>query len=166
MIHTDPIDFELEDLDGTTRRLSELRGRPVVLTVAGRVSGEAAGRFAAALAPRLAPSDTAFVTVADTSGVPRLVRGVVRHTIRSGIERTQREAARESPDLPPNTWDRFVFLLDWDGAALDCLTLRGQTARFHVLVIDRQGREQGRLVQGDAPQPEQIEAVARWLKTC
>jgi hypothetical protein len=158
------IDFELEDFAGTRRRLSEFRGRPVVLVVAGRVSGEAAGRFAAALAPRLAESEAMVVSVADTSSVPRLVRGVARSAIRSGIERVQREAAREWPDLPPDAWERFLFLLDWDGAALDRLALRGQTHRFHVLVLDRQGQEQGRLVQGDAPQPEQIETVAGWLK--
>src|SRR5438874_1933306 len=111
------IDFELEDFAGARRRLSEFRGRPVVLVVAGRVSGEPAGRFAAALAPRLVESDAMVVTVADTSSVPRLVRGVARSAIRSGIERVQREAAREWPDLPPDAWERFLFLLDWDGTA-------------------------------------------------
>src|SRR5438876_9776601 len=94
------IDFELEDSEGRRRRLSEFRGRPVVLAVAGRDSGEAAGRFGAALAPRLGGSDAVVVTVADTGGVPRLMRGVARGAIRAGLERVQREAVREAPGLP------------------------------------------------------------------
>src|SRR5438034_6414077 len=133
------IDFELEDSDSRRRRLSEFRGRPVVLAVAGRDSGEAAGRFGAALAPRLGGSDAVVVTVADTGGVPRLMRGVARGAIRAGLQRVQREAAHEAPGLPADAWERFTLLLDWDGNALQALGLRGQTDRYHVLVLDRRG---------------------------
>jgi hypothetical protein len=157
------IDFELEDTDGHRRRLSEFRGRPVVLAVAGRESGEAAGRFGAALGPRLADTDAVVVTIADTGGVLRLMRGVARGTIRAGLERVQREAAREAPGMPADAWDRFTLLLDWDGAALSALGLRGHTAQYHVLVLDRAGSEIGRIAQGDTPLDAQIETVLRWV---
>jgi len=80
-----------------------VRGRPVVLQSRTRF-GEAAGRFGAALAPRLGASDAVVVTVADTGGVPRLMRGVARGAIRAGLERVQRDAAREAPGLPPDAW--------------------------------------------------------------
>jgi hypothetical protein len=153
------IDFELEDTHGRRRRLSEFRGHPVVLAVTGRESGEAAARFGAALGPRLGDSDAMLVTVADAGGVPRLMRGVARGAIRGGLEKAQQEAARQAPDLPPGAWDRFVLLLDWDGAALDRLGLRGQTARYHVLVLDDQGEEVGRVMQGAAPVDQEIETV-------
>jgi hypothetical protein len=159
------IDFELEDTDGHRRRLSEFRGRPVVLAVANQQSGEPAARFAAALAPQLSGSDVQIVTVADAGGVPRLMRGLARGAIRSGLEKAQRDAAREVPDLPADAWKRFKLLLDWDGAALDALGLRGQTARFHLLILDRQGQELGRIVQGDAPIEKQVERVTELLKT-
>src|SRR5262245_49634922 len=154
-------DFVLEDTEGRRRRLSEFRGRPVVLVVAGKDSGEAAARFGAALGPRLGKTETELVTVADAGGVPRLMRGLARGAIRAGLEKAQREAAREAPDLPADAWDRFTLLLDWDGDALEALGLRGKTERFHLLVLDRQGRERGRLIQGDAPVEAQIETVAR-----
>jgi hypothetical protein len=157
------IDFQLEDVDGRQRRLAEFRGRPVVLAVAGQKSGEAAGAFGAALAPRLGDIKAQVVTVADVTGVPRLARGLARSAIRAGAQRVQQQAARELSNLPPDAWQRFTLLLDWDGTALDTLGLRGQTDRFHVLVLDSQGEEQGRLVQGDAPQAEQGDTVLRWL---
>jgi hypothetical protein len=154
------IDFELEDTDGHRRRLSEFRGRPVVLPVAGRESGEAAGRFGAALGPRLVDTDAVVVTIADTGGVPRLMRGMARGTIRAGLVRVQREA----PGMPADAWDRFTLLLDWDGAALSALGLRGQTAHYHVLVLDRAGSEIGRIAQDDSPLDTQIETVLRWIR--
>jgi hypothetical protein len=157
------LDFVLEDTDGRRRRLSEFRGRPVVLVVAGKDSGEAAARFGAALGPRLGQTETELVTVADAGGVPRLMRGLARGAVRAGLEKAQREAAREAPELPADAWDRFTMLLDWDGLALDALGLHGKTQRFHILVLDRQGRERGRVVQGDAPVEAQIETVARLL---
>jgi hypothetical protein len=156
-------DFELEDVEGRRRRLSEFRGRPVVLAVAGQKTGEAAGEFGAALAPRLGDSGAQVVTVADVTGVPRLARGFARGAIRSGAKRVQQQAARDMPNLPPDAWQRFTLLLDWDGTALDALGLRGKTDRFHVRVLDAQGQERGRLVQGEAAQAEQIDAVLRWL---
>jgi hypothetical protein len=138
------LDFVLEDTDGRRRRLSEFRGRPVVLVVAGKDSGEAAARFGAALGPRLGQTETELVTVADAGGVPRLMRGLARGAVRAGLEKAQREAAREAPELP-------------------ALGLHGKTQRFHILVLDRQGRERGRVVQGDAPVEAQIETVARLL---
>ncbi len=159
------IDFELEDTDGRRHRLSEFQGRPVVLVVAGRETGEAAGRFGAALAPRLASNDAVVVTVADAGGVPRLARGLTRGLVRAGLERAQREAAREFPDLPADAWSRFTLLLDWDGKALAALGLHGQMDRFHVMVLDRQGRELGRVVQGAAPAEQQIGSVTEWIQT-
>jgi hypothetical protein len=158
------IDFELEDTDGRRRRLSEFRGRPVVLAVANQKSGEPAARFAASLAPKLSGSDTEIVTVADAGGVPRLMRGLARGAIRSGLEKAQRDAAREVPDLPADAWERFTLLLDWDGKALDALGLRGQTDRFHLLVLDGQGNELGRAVQGDATVEEQVSRLMDLLE--
>jgi hypothetical protein len=158
------IDFELEDTEGRRRRLSEFRGRPVVLAVANQQSGEPAARFAAALAPKLGGSDAEIVTVADAGGVPRLMRGLARGAIRSGLQKAQREAASQAPDLPPGAWDRFTLLLDWDGTALDRLGLRGQTGRFHLLILDRQGNEVDRIVQGDAPVEQQVERVVDRLR--
>jgi len=100
-----------------------------------------------------------------TGGVPRLMRGVARGTIRAGLERVQREAAHEAPGMPPDAWDRFTLLLDWDGAALDALGLRGRTARYHVLVLDRAGGELGRIAQGETPLDAQIETVLGWLRS-
>jgi hypothetical protein len=157
------IDFELEDIDGRRRRLSEFRGRPVVLAVAGREAGEAAARFGATLGAELGDSDAVVVTVADAGGVPRLMRGMVRGLFRSGLERAQRQAAVDAPDLPPDAWDRFVMLLDWEGVGLDALGLRGRTGRYHVLVLNRQGKELGRVVQGGAPPDAQLDTVLDWL---
>ena len=56
------------------------------------------------------------------------------------------------------------LLLDWDGAALDTLGLRGQTDRFHLLILDRQGRELGRVVQGDGPVQKQADRVLELLE--
>ena len=150
------INIELEDSEGHRRRLSEFRGRPVVLVVANKDSGEGAARFGAALAPALDSGEAALISVADAGGVPRLLRGLARGAIRAGLEKAKRDAAHEAPELPPDVWDRFTLLLDWDGAALDALGLRGKTDRFHVLVLDRQGEERGRVVQGEAPQADQI----------
>jgi hypothetical protein len=158
------IDFELEDTDGRRRRLSEFRGGPVVLAVAGQQSGEAAARLGAALGAHLGESDAILVTVADAGGVPRLMRGLARGAIRSGLEKAQREAAERAPDLPPDAWERFVLLLDWEGTALDVLGLRGQTARYHVLVLDGQGEEVGRITQGAEPVEEEIETILALLE--
>lgn len=157
-------DFELEDTDGRRRRLSEFRGRPVVLAVAGQDAGEAVARFGTTVVPRLTDTDAVIVSVADATKVPRLVRGVARGAIRSGLQRAHKEAAREAPELPADAWDRFTMLLDWDGAALDALGLRGQTDRYRVLVLDGQGRERGRVVQGEKPLEEQVAAVVGWVK--
>jgi hypothetical protein len=88
---------------------------------------------------------------------------MVRGLFRSGLEKAQRQAAIEAPELPPDAWDRFVLLLDWDGSALDLLGLRGQTDRYHVLVLDRQGNERGRVVQGAAPLDDQVATVLGWV---
>src|SRR3954464_12183723 len=129
------LNIELEDSEGHRRRLSEFRGRPVVLVVANKDSGEAAARFSGALAPVLGSTGAALVSVADAGGVPRLLRGLARGAIRAGLEKAKQEAARAAPELPPDVWDRFTLLLDWDGVALDALGLRGKTDRFHVLVL-------------------------------
>ncbi len=92
------------------------------------------------------------------------MRGMVRGLFRSGLEKAQRQAATEVPDLPPDAWSRFVLLLDWDGTALDLLGLRGRTARYHVFVLDRQGEELGRVVQGEAPLEAQVARVLEWLR--
>ena len=159
------IDFELEDPDGQRRRLSAFRGRPVVLVVANKDSGEPAARFGVALAPALASTDAALVSVADAGGVPRLLRGLARGAIRAGLEKAKQDAAHEAPELAPDVWDRFTLLLDWDGTALDALGLRGKTDHFHVLALDRQGEERGRVVQGEAPQADQIAKVAELVKS-
>jgi hypothetical protein len=155
------IDFELEDTDGHHRRLSGFRGRPVVLVVAGGPSREAAVETGARLAPRLGDTDAVVVAVADMLGVTRLARGIVRSAVRAGMRQAHVEAARQVPEMPPDAWDRFTLLLDWDGVALDALGLRGQTDRFHVLVLDCQGRERAHQVQGDATTDELVEAVVR-----
>jgi len=155
------VNFELEDTDGRRRRLSEFRGRTVVLFVVGGESREAAAQAGALLAPGLRDTDAVVVAVADMRGVPRLMRGVVRGAVRAGMRRAHDEAARQVPDMPPDAWDRFTLLLDWDGAALDALALRGRTDRFHVLVLDREGRERGHLVQGEAPADELVETIVR-----
>jgi hypothetical protein len=158
------IDFELEDTDGRRRRLSEFRGRPVVLVVAGRETGEAAARFGAALAPGLTRNDAVIITVADAAGVPRLVRGLTRGMVRSGLERAQRQAAREVPDLPADAWERFTLFLDWDGRALAALGLTGRMARFQVLVLDHHGEEVGRVTQGDASEEQQMASILAWVQ--
>ena len=128
-----------------------------MLFVVGGESREAAAQAGALLAPGLRDTDAVVVAVADMRGVPRLMRGVVRGAMRHAHD----EAARQVPDMPPDAWDRFTLLLDWDGAALDALALRGRTDRFHVLVLDREGRERGHLVQGEAPADELVETIVR-----
>lgn len=158
------MDFDLEDADGRRRRLSEFRGRPVVLVVVGGPSREAAAQTGARLAPCLGDTDAVVVAVADTLGVPRLMRGVVRGAVRAGMRQAHAEAARQVPNMPPDAWDRFTLLLDWDGHALDALKLRGQTDRFHILVLDREGRERAHLRQGDAAAAELVESIVQQVK--
>lgn len=159
------IDFELEDMEGRRRRLSEFRGRPVVLVVAGGPSREAAIELGARLAPGLGDTDAVVVAVADLLGVPRLMRGVVRGAVRAGMRAAPAEAARRVPGLPADAWDRFTLLLDWDGAALDVLGLRGQTDHFQVRVLDRQGQERGQFTQGELPDAELIARVVQLVKS-
>jgi hypothetical protein len=158
------IDFELEDTEGQRRRLSGFRGRPVVLVVVGGPAREAAVQTGVLLAPALGDTDAVMVAVAEMPGVPRLMRGVVRGAVRAGLRHAHDEAARQVPDMAPDAWDRFTLLLDWDGAALDALALRGQTDRFHLLVLDRTGRERAHLVQGDTPDEELVNSVLRLVK--
>ena len=131
-----------------------------MLFVVGGESREAAAQAGALLAPGLRDTDAVVVAVADMRGVPRLMRGVVRGAMRHAHD----EAARQVPDMPPDAGDRFTLLFDWDGAAFDALALRGRTDRFHVLVLDREGRERGHLVQGEAPADELVETIVRLAK--
>ena len=158
------IDFELEDADGQRRRLSEVRGRPVVLVAVGGPARDAAVQTGAQLAPALGDTDAVMVAVADMLGVPRLMRGVVRGAVRSGMRQAQVEAARQVPNLTPDAWDRFTLLLDWDGTALDALGLRGQTDRFHVFVLNRNGQELAHLIQGEMPAEMLVAAILRLVR--
>ena len=50
-------------------------------------------------------------------------------------------------------------------ARIDALGLRGQTSRFHLLILDRQGRELGRVVQDDTPVGQQVQRVMELIES-
>ena len=46
---------------------------------------------------------------------------------------------------------------------MGALGLKGQTGRYHVFVLDRQGRELGRLVQDETSPEDEVEEMVRLI---
>lgn len=102
----------LDDVQGHTRVLDDLRGSPVLLVIADRRASRQADEWGArlaaedlALAPSRSPGRITCLSIADLRGVPDYARDEARERIR------EREAARgESERRRCST-----LLLDWKG---------------------------------------------------
>ncbi|MFQ5380144.1 MAG: hypothetical protein ACE5EF_00780 [Dehalococcoidia bacterium] len=140
---------------GSGREISlDAPGAPLVLALATRETTELVPPFRAALRERFPdPEKTIIASVADTHGVPRLMRKVARGAL---SKRYEEMAAGLAPGQDPAAY--IVILPDWSGKVAVELGIGELGTQLTVAVIGSTGEVAGTYT-GDEP----VEAAAELL---
>lgn len=144
------------DITGETTGTDAYRDWVQVLTFADRESSEALKvwmRPAQLAATRAHPElRVVYITFADVSAIPRLLRRVVRPVLAKDFENSKEdleEAYREMGIEPDPEKVEMIFAPDWDGAHLATFGLEDAKAYHCWIVVD------GRIVEAlDASVPD------------
>jgi len=145
------------DIEGQQTSLQSQRDSVLVISFGDRGSSEAMKEWMAEAQLRVMKAHpelpTAYLAFADVSGVPRLMRGMVRPFLRRSHDSanedlaTSQRAAGIEPD--PTRWT-FRFAADWDGAYLAAFGLEDATD-YHCWIA-----AEGRVVAALDPSTPEI----------
>jgi hypothetical protein len=132
-----------EDIAGDRTSTADYGGWVHVLTFADRESSEELKAWlsgAQIRATRAHPElRVAYLSFADLSSVPRLLRGMVRPILRKSFEHSNDDLAESYRKVgiePDPEKVAFRFIPDWDGALLEVFGLRDATAYRCWIALD------------------------------
>jgi len=145
------------DITGNASETGAYRSWVQILTFADRESSEVLKEWmrpAQIAATRAHPElRVVYMTFADLTSIPRLLRGLVRPVLEKTFEDSNEDLAaayREIGIEPDPDKVAFIFAPDWDGAHLEAFGLEDAKAYHCWIVAD------GRVVEGlDASTPDQ-----------
>jgi hypothetical protein len=117
-------------------------GHPAIITIGfSRAGGDAASRWGGELRKQLAgKSDVRFYTVAVLQDAPKMVRGMIRHSMRNGVPKDQQ--------------DTFILIYDGEDAWKTFTGFSGADDAY-VVVVDSAGTARAR-VHGKTPDEQSI----------
>jgi hypothetical protein len=146
----------LDDADGRSWHLDELRGGPVLLIIADRKAPEQATEWGDRLAARTlpvaawrTPDKVAWLSVADLRRVPDYARDSARERVRDDeAGRSQADRRQCSP-----------LLLDWSGLLAERFGVERGEALVVLLAADRRRLMDARGAPTDATVTRLVEAI-------
>jgi peroxiredoxin len=132
----------LPDVNGSDISLTQFRGKPVVLAIAGKDSARQASEVTEAITVRL-HDNVQLVCVMDLRSVPKLVRGMAKRAVArtyndavKGLSAARERAGVPVPDDPAQL---VVMLRDTDGKAADAFGLGDVNDEVAAVLVDAQG---------------------------
>lgn len=135
--------FTLEHVNGYPVSLSDYQGRTIVVLFGGRGSSEQARQIARTLGSRYNPEQLPIVSVLDMSGVPRLMRGIVKGQVQKAHQDAVSEMVRDCQALglpvPADPQRAICMLPDWDGKVVASFGLSGVDQQAVAVLVDGQG---------------------------
>jgi hypothetical protein len=160
----------IETLSGTTASLEDYRGKVVFLILSGKgPAGAASLLLQEVIVGSSAQKDIAYVTDADLTAAPGMLRGFVRDNVKDTAKKNHDRlvAALEKAGIPANPKKEPVVLLDWQGVLPRYFDVSGKTDRsYHVCILNRDGKTVFRYAQpwGSEKTPSPTLQMIRMLK--
>ncbi len=150
-------EFVLEDSRGSSVRLSDFRGKVVVVIFASQSTQEISSKTASGLGKRLLQyPDTCMLTVV---AVPRMFKamaaGLIKQAQNKALESAKKRFEKEGVEAPSDLEQRIFILPDWDGAQVKRYGFDAKAKMVHVALIGREGEVLERASSSD---PDKIVA--------
>ena len=134
----------IETLSGKAISLTDFRGKIVLLILSAKGPSRAAGLLLQDIfVGSGARSDVAYLTDADLTAAPGVLRGMIRSDVKGMAKKNHDRllAALMQAGIPYTPQNEPVTLLDWQGVLTRQFSVSGKTERaYQVFVLDREGK--------------------------
>lgn len=113
-------DFTARHVEGRDVALRDYAGRTTVVVLTNKDSSDQARLIARALRSRFTHDDLPIISVADISGAPRMMQGMIRTLVKKGYRSAAEEYTADlqaaGQPIPPDMSQALVMVTDGDGS--------------------------------------------------
>lgn len=135
-------DLTLPDVHGSDISLAQFRGRPAVITIAGKGSAKQASELSEAISVRL-HDNVQLICVMDLRKMPKMIRGragkQLARTFNGSVEGLTAARQRAGVGVPEDPTQLLVMLRDFDGQAAQAFGLSGIEDEVAAVLVDAEG---------------------------
>lgn len=153
-------EFSLEDTRGETVKLSDHRGRAVILIFASQATQEAASRAASGLGKRLLQN--AQVDMFTIVSVPKMFKlmaqGLLKGAQEKALSAARKRFEKEGAAAPADLEKRIYILPDWNGEQVKQFGFDPKAKMVHVALVAPDGTVPERVSSEDGEKA--AEAIA------
>ncbi|MBI3925380.1 MAG: redoxin domain-containing protein [Armatimonadetes bacterium] len=144
-------DFTLEDSRGNQVKLSDHRGRVVVLIFASQATQEMSAKAASGLGKRLLhhPEVDMFTIVSVPKMFKMMAQGVIKQTQEKALEAARKRFEKEGLTVPSDLEKRIFILPDWDGGQVKLYGFDPKAKLVHVALVAPDGSVPERVSAAD-----------------
>jgi hypothetical protein len=136
-------DFTLQHIQGHEVRLSDFRGRKVVVMFTGKDSADQAKQSTAAIRDRYGEEELPLLTVIDVSKLPKLLHRVAAQLLKKGygdaVESARAGYAATGRPFPTDPSTVVVMLPDYDGSVTRSFGAGDVNSSAHAVLVDEEG---------------------------
>ena len=132
----------LPDVHGADVSLAQFRGKPAVITVAGKGAAKHASELSEAITVRL-HDHVQLICVMDLRKMPKMIRGragkQLARTYNGSVEGLSEARQRAGVRVPDDPSQLLIMLRDCDGEAAQAFGLSGIEDEVAAVLVDAQG---------------------------